>query len=910
MRALLQRFWAWRARAARKLNANPQFRQLTDFSAGVSAPVHVLAHATLRAFPFLRRLEWLLEIETLTRRHPVVLVLTLAFALFRGLKPTSLGHIATDKLIYPFIAAISGYNPFLGMLCGVAYGMGDLVQKFFLPDIFGARHFTDLNYWGAMVGYAVAYSSLMLMGLLPGMAARSCRAAVVAIVRIFVRRRARAWADGGVPVEPAVAPLLQIAAAAAGAYAAGWTVMHEIAPVTEQPAFYWRPRPDVSCHELEVQTHLKKPAPLGGTAAAAGAAAPVVIPPPPGAGFGAGPAPQQSSAPDEIEWTAPDGRRYVLVRNEQGQYVNILTGGVIEDVEAWKRNVSETIASHRQFADEQMAKLQARDTAFDRAMDEMVRQQAEQQKAAQNLAQIERNILFGAGPESHWVRGPGEPGDLLTHVRELRKQLGEGREFDRQKYEQVLRVYRNIKQGKIITESELPRAGELERDVISQTISSTAREFLTGQKADGSTSWLGIAGRSLTGVITGGASELVLAPAESLQVMRDYVNAGGDSVFEGFTKAAGQVLVGEATGRAIGAGISAAGRAAPVLGEAAAEAASAASQRLQSVAKTVMQKAGIPGQGLQKAAEAARRATSGKPHLHVASPAPGYKSVPLPHQAAIDAARKGSGAGMQFVKADVPVEKLAQGMTDKALRHARVVADRYGVVIDVRPTNPLSRPLIESGQALPKPAFVKNKSLTELDLLLGAKGPPGTIGHYIPKLPPKGSVPDDVYQRLQELARKRTKEYLEESIHIHKMQTQGKIVVRDGVIYDAKTGKPFAGDNDLFEIRDAITGRPLPRYLTDHKGNLIIDPATGQPKLNPVREQIVKELKTGPFQAQHGAHMDWKYDHLSSRAHDAKIDAGVLSRHQTPAPGGPPTEPLVSIGPEGKMDATYIVGGR
>ncbi len=113
----------------------------------------------------------------------------------------------------------------------------------------------------------------------------------------------------------------------------------------------------------------------------------------------------------------------------------------------------------------------------------------------------------------------------------------------------------------------------------------------------------------------------------------------------------------------------------------------------------------------------------------------------------------------------------------------------------------------------------------------------------------------------------------------------------------------MAGDIDLFDIRDARTGKPLPRYMTDAKGNIIYDPRTGQPKLNPVREQILQELRNGPFQAQHGAHMDWKYDHLPTSKHDGMIDKGVLDKHQV---GG---EPLVSVGPDG-MSATYIEGGR
>ncbi|MGB9612420.1 MAG: hypothetical protein ACP5U2_12585 [Bryobacteraceae bacterium] len=243
----------------------------------------------------------------------------------------------------------------------------------------------------------------------------------------------------------------------------------------------------------------------------------------------------------------------MLVRNEQRQYVNILTGGIVDDVEAWKQRTSEIIAQQRQASEEWLQKALRPEAAFDRQMDELVRRQAEEDKVLQNLSQMERYILCGSGPESHWVKGPGEPGDLLTHIRAVRQQLIEGKEFDRQEYDQLLRVYKDIKQGAIVTESELPRGSTLDREILTETLLQSAREFLTGQKADGSTSWLGIAGRALTGAVTGGATEFVLAPAEALQETKDYVDAGGNSVFEGFSKAASHVIVSGRIGRVIGA---------------------------------------------------------------------------------------------------------------------------------------------------------------------------------------------------------------------------------------------------------------------------------------------------------------------------------------------------------------------
>lgn len=208
--------------------------------------------------------------------------------------------------------------------------------------------------------------------------------------------------------------------------------------------------------------------------------------------------------------------------------------------------------------------------------------------------------------------------------------------------------------------------------------------------------------------------------------------------------------------------------------------------------------------------------------------------------------------------------------------------------------------------------------MTPEDLLLGAKDKAGEVGHYWPKLPPKGNMTDAEYKRLVERFNIRMKEYLDEHGNIYKLKAQGKIEVKNGVIYDKATGKPMASDIDIFNIRDARTGKPLPRYAVDKDGNLIIDPATGQPKLHPLREQIIKELQNGPFQAQHGAHMDWKYDHLPSKSHDAMIDRAVLEKHQAQIPirdakgnviGFRQGEPLVAIGPGDQAEAVFIEGG-
>jgi hypothetical protein len=350
MRELLNQFARWRADIARQLNENELWRQVVEFARFICLPVTWLAHRTLQLFPGLRKLEWLLEIETLTRRSPVVLALSLLFVFWRGIMTTPLGHIGTDKLIYPTLGALSGFNPFLGMIAGATYGVADLIQKFFVPDMYGAEGWLDLNYWGAMVGYTVTYTTIMGMGLFPGMASRACRTLVVKMVRNAAAKRATRLADGAVPLGAPISPAWEMVAAATGGLAAGWGIMHQVAPITSMPAFLWRPMPDVSCWELEVDTHLKGYAVVGGAGAGVGGIGGVVVTPP-------GPKePPRQQVPDEFEWTFPDGRTTVIRKDEDGQYVNILTGGLVDvtNLEGWSQSWTNIRKEQREWGDQQM----------------------------------------------------------------------------------------------------------------------------------------------------------------------------------------------------------------------------------------------------------------------------------------------------------------------------------------------------------------------------------------------------------------------------------------------------------------------------------------------------------------------------------------------------------------------------
>jgi hypothetical protein len=199
MRKILVGLVQLKIKLEKVLEAVPFWPDLVRVAAFVVSPVVGLARAMLRTVPSLRKIEWLMELELLTCRHPVPLALSLAYLCWRGLHPTNLGHIGTDAIVYPLLASISGFNPFLGIVCGIFFGIGDILQKLFYPDIYGARGWSDPNYWAAMGGYILAYSSVMWMGLFPGVVSRVFRLATRKLLQNILARRVAAAADGAGP---------------------------------------------------------------------------------------------------------------------------------------------------------------------------------------------------------------------------------------------------------------------------------------------------------------------------------------------------------------------------------------------------------------------------------------------------------------------------------------------------------------------------------------------------------------------------------------------------------------------------------------------------------------------------------------------------------------------------------------
>jgi hypothetical protein len=217
----------------------------------------------LRAAPVLKKWEWLLEIDAFTRCRPFVPVLSMLYVMWRGAHTTLYGHIGTDSIIYPFLAAISGYNPFLGCVCGALFGVADLCQKLVVSDISNAQPWFSFDYWGAMVGFGVGYSSLMMMGLLPGVLLRACRRAIRSILKFLLP--GSSTADGSKQSNPVAFFVGELIAGAIAGCLCSYSIIRYVAPVTNRPGFYWRLHPEGACYSLELDVLRRlAPAATGG----------------------------------------------------------------------------------------------------------------------------------------------------------------------------------------------------------------------------------------------------------------------------------------------------------------------------------------------------------------------------------------------------------------------------------------------------------------------------------------------------------------------------------------------------------------------------------------------------------------------------------------------------------------------
>jgi hypothetical protein len=198
----------------------------------------------LLARPAIQRLDPYLGVSELRRINPLLALIPIGVMAALGARTSEFGHMDTVGGIFPIMSLISALNPFVGLLSGLAYGVADLLQKFIVDDIFYHGDTAGIDYWGARVGYLIAYSSMIMFGLVPGVLARIGGRVGE---RVVVRSAARG-ADVA-QVSPKALRTGRMVGAAVGGIAGG--VGSALAyQATAAPAFLLRATPDVSCYAL------------------------------------------------------------------------------------------------------------------------------------------------------------------------------------------------------------------------------------------------------------------------------------------------------------------------------------------------------------------------------------------------------------------------------------------------------------------------------------------------------------------------------------------------------------------------------------------------------------------------------------------------------------------------------------
>ncbi|MEW6059457.1 MAG: papain-like cysteine protease family protein [Actinomycetota bacterium] len=225
-----------------------------------------------------RRLDALLGFSDLRRFNSLLALIPIAFMFVLGALRSQYGHIDTSWGVFPLMALISGLNPFVGLLSGLAFGAGDLIQKFIVDDVYYESARTAGDYWGARLGYLVSYSSLIVFGVLPGMLARvGSRIARALTVRTVASKA------NGAELSRTAGMVSGMVGAVVGA-AAGGALSAVAYKTLSAPAFLWRPSADCSCFNLAKDNAMHAIPGASGAGAVGGAGAAVAE--------GGGPLPQ------------------------------------------------------------------------------------------------------------------------------------------------------------------------------------------------------------------------------------------------------------------------------------------------------------------------------------------------------------------------------------------------------------------------------------------------------------------------------------------------------------------------------------------------------------------------------------------------------------------------------------------
>ncbi|WP_327143742.1 toxin glutamine deamidase domain-containing protein [Nocardia sp. NBC_01327] len=211
------------------------------------------------------------------------------------------------------------------------------------------------------------------------------------------------------------------------------------------------------------------------------------------------------------------------------------------------------------------------------------------------------------------------------------------------------------------------------------------------------------------------------------------------------------------------------------------------------------------------------------------------------------------------------------GMPERNQRAFQGICEQFDYVIDVRPTTPSAVHWLEQG-AMPKSKYIKAKTISDLDVYLGApEEHVGLVGYFEPKMPALEEVPAHLADEIGNRYAQRLNEWNEFRDPMAEHAHNGDFEVRDKVVYgrDYNTGeyRPLTGDHDIFDIRKP-NGDKLSR---DEYWD------------------IVNHMVNEDMGVMHGAHTYWP--EMDPPVHEG-IYQTIIDKHQ------PGKEPLIRFSPD------------
>ena len=229
------------------------------------------------------------------------------------------------------------------------------------------------------------------------------------------------------------------------------------------------------------------------------------------------------------------------------------------------------------------------------------------------------------------------------------------------------------------------------------------------------------------------------------------------------------------------------------------------------------------------------------------------------------------------------------GMDPVAALYARRLAMKLGHTIRFRPVNKYAISLRIKGHP-GKPQFLKMKSINELDVHLGAKRKDlGKVGYFAPVLPANYlSLPKKLRKQIRKRYASRAQEQADYGEDVARLEKEGTIKLKNGVVIDRKTGKAFTSDYDLFDITTkTASGRVRGVYYDK--------PPEGMSGLSLTKRQL-KKYQHRRLKTEHGDLMGWDV-----KAKDLGPWAAMLKAARRRGGKG---EKLITFTPNGKISYT------